>query len=182
MPELVVPVVGVHESFLAAMAEFAQEGRGLLGDDSMVGREIRDHRLEWQRPEVFAAYVAEVVAQSDPDSPRPEGWVPATTRWWVAGERYLGRIAIRHQLTPWLLEYGGHIGYDVRPSARRQGHATAMLHAALPVAAGLGITSALVTCDHDNVGSRKVIEACGGRLEDRRGQKLRYWLATGPDA
>jgi predicted acetyltransferase len=73
---------------------------------------------------------------------------------------------------------GGHIGYDVRPSARRRGHATAMLRAALPVARGLGIESALVTCDEDNVASRKVIEANGGVFEDQRGDKLRFWIPT----
>jgi predicted acetyltransferase len=81
-------------------------------------------------------------------------------------------------LTPALLEGGGHIGYDVRPSARRRGHATAMLCAALPLARGLGIESALVTCDVTNVASRKVIEAAGGILEDQRGGKLRFWLPT----
>jgi predicted acetyltransferase len=88
----------------------------------------------------------------------------------------LGRIAIRHRLTPQLREVGGHIGYDVRPSARRCGRATAMLRAALPVARTLGIESALVTCDVDNVASRTVIERNGGMLEDQRGDKLRFWV------
>ncbi|HYN65972.1 MAG TPA: hypothetical protein VES93_03725 [Ornithinibacter sp.] len=38
---------------------------------------------------------------------------------------------------------------------------------------------ALVTCDVDNVGSAKVIEANGGVLEDVRGDKKRYWVPTG---
>ena len=70
-------------------------------------------------------------------------------------------------------EVGGHIGYDMRPSARCRGHATAMLRAALPVAGALGIDQALITCDADNVGSRRVIERNGGILEDQRGDKLR---------
>lgn len=53
-----------------------------------------------------------------------------------------------------------------------------MLRAALPVACGLGIESALVTCDVDNVGSRKVIEANGGIFEDQRGGKFRFWVPT----
>ena len=73
---------------------------------------------------------------------------------------------------------GGHIGYDVRPSARRRGHATAMLRGALIVARGLGIESALVTCSVDNVGSRTVIERNGGVLEDERAGKLRFWVPT----
>jgi predicted acetyltransferase len=73
---------------------------------------------------------------------------------------------------------GGHIGYDVRPSARRRGYATAMLRDALIVARRLGIESALVTCSVDNVGSRTVIERNGGVLEDERSGKLRFWLPT----
>jgi predicted acetyltransferase len=53
----------------------------------------------------------------------------------------------------------------VLPAYRRRGHATAILRASLRLAHGLGITSALVTCDDDNVGSRTVIESCGGVLE-----------------
>jgi len=39
---------------------------------------------------------------------------------------------------------------------------------------------ALVTRDHDNVASRRVIEANGGVFEDRRGDKLRFWVPTAP--
>jgi predicted acetyltransferase len=53
-----------------------------------------------------------------------------------------------------------------------------MLRAALPVAQGLSVESALVTCDVTNIASRKVIEANGGVLEDQRGDKLRFWLPT----
>jgi predicted acetyltransferase len=55
-----------------------------------------------------------------------------------------------------------------------------MLRAALPIAHQLGIERALITCDWDNVGSRKTIEANGGVFEDRRGVKLRYWVPTFP--
>jgi predicted acetyltransferase len=54
-----------------------------------------------------------------------------------------------------------------------------MLAAALPVTHALGIDPALVTCDGSNVGSRRVIEANGGVLDDKRGSELRFWLPTG---
>lgn len=178
MPELSAPVERVHESFLAAMAEFRAEGRGDPDDLTMIGRDIREFGSGWADPAAFAAYVAAVRAQSLEETPRPTGFVPSTTLWWVEDDAYLGRLVIRHRLTPFLLELGGHIGYDVRPAARRRGHATAMLRAALPLARGLGVDSALVTCDATNVASRKVIEANGGVLEDRRGVKLRFWVPT----
>ena len=178
MPQLCPPTTRVHLSFLAAMAEFRAEGRGDGADNSMIGRDIRDRGAEWSDPGVFSEYVALVVDQAREDAPRPAWMVPSTTLWWVDGTEYLGRISIRHRLTPTLLEWGGHIGYDVRPSARRRGVATAMLAAVRPVAAGLGIDPALVTCDLDNIGSRKVIEANGGVLEDQRAGKLRFWVPT----
>jgi predicted acetyltransferase len=182
MPELSRPTARVRVSFVAAMAEFRGEGRGEPDDQSMIGREIREMGHVWSAaPDGgggFVGYVAWLIGQAREESPRPADHVPATTLWWVDGDDYLGRLAIRHRLTRHLLEVGGHIGYDVRPSARRRGHATAMLRAALPMARGLGIESALVTCDVDNVASRKVIEHGGGVLEDQRGDKLRFWVPT----
>ncbi|HEX6454470.1 MAG TPA: GNAT family N-acetyltransferase, partial [Trebonia sp.] len=127
----------------------------------------------------FAGYVRRLRADALEESPRGPGFVPATMLWWVDGEKYLGRLTIRHRLTPRLLEIGGHIGYDIRSSARRRGHATSMLAAALPLARELRIDPALITCDEDNIASRKVIEANGGVLEDTRGGKLRFWVPTG---
>lgn len=173
------PTVAVHRSFLDAMAEFAAEGRGGPDDDTMVGWEIRTYAAQWSGRDAFAAFVADLRADSLETTPRPPGTVACTTLWWTEGRNYLGRIAIRHRLTPRLEQVGGHIGYDVRPSARRRGHGTAMLAAALPVAAHLGISDALLTCDVVNAASRRVIEAKGGTLAGEGDGKLRYWVPTG---
>src|SRR5262245_35121739 len=126
MPDLVAPTALVRVSFLAAMAEFQAEERGASIDQSMVG----DGRGgDWSTPAGFDRYVRWLRDQASEHVPRPPGYVPATTLWWVAGWEYLGRLAIRHRLTARLHEMGGHIGYDVRPTARRRGHATAMLAA-----------------------------------------------------
>ncbi|WP_432985558.1 GNAT family N-acetyltransferase [Dactylosporangium sp. CA-233914] len=132
MAELSLPVTDVRGSFLAAMAEFQREGRGAAGDSSMIGHEIRHFGPRWGTAEGFAEYVEWLLLQRFEETPRREGFVASTTFWWVDGDEYLGRIVVRHRLTPNLLEAGGHIGYDVRPTARRRGHATAMLRAVLP--------------------------------------------------
>jgi predicted acetyltransferase len=179
MPELVRPTLEVHRSFLAAMAEFRGEGRGGVDDNSMIGLENREFGGTWDTLEGFAAYVQKIRREADEDAPRPAGWVPCTTLWYVEDAEYFGRLAIRHRLTDLLRDSGGHIGYDVRPTARRRGYATAMLGEALPLALALGLDQVLITCDTDNVASRKVIEANGGRYEDTRGNKLRYWIPCG---
>jgi predicted acetyltransferase len=160
------------------MDEFLAEGRGTGDDHSVIGHYLRDRRAAWSSQPSFEAFTQEVVAQRLEETPRPSGFVPDTELWWVEGDEFLGRIGIRHRLTPALRELGGNIGYDVRPSARRRGHATTMLREALVVARGLGISSALVTCDVSNIGSRTVIERNGGVLEDERGGKLRFWIRT----
>jgi predicted acetyltransferase len=174
MAELITPEVGFKDSFLAAMAEFAAEGRA--GDGSGIGHDLQRWTGRWESDDGFAAYVGERIAERD--RVVEPGWVLNTNLWWVEGEEYIGRMSIRHELNEMLADVGGHIGYDVRRSRRRQGHATAMLAAALPIARDLGIAKALLTCDVDNVASRLVIERNGGVLEGTRGGKLRYWLPT----
>jgi predicted acetyltransferase len=143
-----------------------------------MARWMRQYADRWHTEAGFADFLHHLHADSTPDAPRPAHHVPQSTWWLVEGDVYLGRISCRHVLNDWLLEYGGHVGYEVRPSARRQGHATAMLHAVLPHVAALGIDRALLTCDATNIASRKVIEAAGGTLEDQRGEKLRFWVPT----
>ncbi|GAA5118077.1 GNAT family N-acetyltransferase [Alloalcanivorax gelatiniphagus] len=174
MPQLVLPTPSVRESFLEAMEEFVAEGVEFSQTAAWIDR----HAPGWQQPAAFEEFVEAVRADALEKTPRPEWHVPCTTLWWVDGDDYLGRIAIRHRLNDFLLDVGGHIGYDVRPSRRREGHATAMLRHALPWARDLGIDPALVTCDDDNLGSARVIEAAGGVLEDVRGVKRRYWVPT----
>jgi len=113
-----------------------------------------------------------------------QGWVPTTSLWLLRdGQHLLGRLSIRHSLTPWLEAEGGHIGYAVRASERRRGYATLMLSLALPVARQIGLTRVLITCDKKNIASARVIQKNGGILEDERPSQVpgreivqRYWI------
>jgi len=108
--------------------------------------------------------------------------VPAHTFFALdSGGEMIGVISVRHTLNEYLLWFGGHIGYGVRPSARRHGHATAMLAAALPVARGLGLSRVMVSCNKENIGSARTIQNNGGVLENEvveDGQIVqRYWIS-----
>lgn len=167
VPVLVPPDPRYHRSFVSSMAE--QPGQVYL---------YRSSEHELLDPAVFAAYVARLLADPLPETPRPVGFVPGTIRWWVDGDHYLGRVSIRHELNEHLRTLGGHIGYWIRPSARGLGHGSAAFRASLPLAAALGIDPALLTCDEDNVASRRIIEGAGGVFENRIGIKRRYWVPT----
>ncbi len=98
-------------------------------------------------------------------------------------DQLVGRTSIRHKLTDFLLEAGGHIGYAVLPNERRKGYASAIFKASLEyVRVNLPqIEKVLVTCDEGNIGSEKTISHNGGVLENivptESGiNKKRFWI------
>ena len=132
----------------------------------------------------FRRYL-EVLAEQERGENLLPDHVPETFLFAFAGTSIVGRVSIRHALTPFLERVGGHIGYVVVPDYRRQGYATAILRQSLQIARQkLGLTRVLVTCDDDNVGSIRVIEKNGGVLEsvvtgpDSEKPKRRYWITT----
>lgn len=177
MPRLARPQAHHHASWLAALQDFGDapvNGSGFW--HWLPGRETSDLSA-------YEAFIADLKLRGDPAVPPEPGKVQSDYYWITDGEadEVVGFLALRHTLTPALLEVGGHIGFSVRPSRRREGHATRALRLALPRAAELGIESALVTCDDGNLGSQRAIEANGGRLEDVRNGKRRYWITTAPE-
>lgn len=127
----------------------------------------------------FADYLDHRIGEEDVTREPAPGRVHCTFRWIEWDGRLVGFLAVRHALNGYLYEVGGHIGYSVRPEARRRGIATQALHSGLLEARRLGIDPVLVTCHEDNVGSRRVIEANGGRFESTTRGFRRYWIGNG---
>lgn len=130
----------------------------------------------------FDAWLTNIRNLKDPAT-TPAGLVPATQ--YLAldeNEHLVGMTNLRHRLNDYLLTYGGHIGYSVRPSERQNGYATRMLQLTLEHAREKGIEKVLVCCDRYNVASAKTIRANGGVLEDERFDSAdgtltqRYWI------
>ncbi len=175
MTSLIVPDIRLHNSWLAGAEEFQGahlDGAGVegVGAEQWPLDELRD-------PKTFRRFTAALIADALPDARRKEGYVPCTYRWIVDADTFLGSIAVRHELNEYLLQEGGHIGYSVRPSERRRGHANNALREILPVAWTLGIDQVLLTCDESNAGSRATIERNDGVYEDSRNGKRRYWIS-----
>ena len=98
-------------------------------------------------------------------------------------DRLLGLIQIRLALRDYLLHFGGHIGYCVRPTERRKGYATLMLRHALDICRKENLRRVLVTCLDTNLASARTIERCGGMLDsvvfdhlNEQADIRRYWI------
>jgi predicted acetyltransferase len=173
VPELIEPTTLLHSQWLASHDDWGpgthEDGAGLLAEDDV------------RSPDGFAAWVGRLRRESDTTVPSAAGRVHCTYWWIVEGDTVLGAIALRHELNDFLLRAGGHIGYGIRPSARRRGLATWALGQVLAAARTHGLDRVLITCADDNVASARVIEHHGGVLEDVRdtelGRTRRYWVS-----
>lgn len=188
MTQVVRPDARYHRSYLEAAAEFGDARRDGDGDLSMApdpstgfaGFDFTGGVLD--DPATFAELVRVRRAEEIAETPRPAGRVSCTHLWVVDGDAYVGSVALRHELTDFLLREGGHIGYSTRPSARRRGHASAAVREVLRVAHERGMGRVLITCAEDNLGSRAIIEGVGGAYEDSQVGTRRYWVETSPFA
>ncbi len=166
-PFLSQPDAAYRLSYLAALREFHAENRNLEQDAVVLSRN-------------FENYVRHIQRQATDE--RRDGLVPETFFWLIDEGSYIGRMSLRHYLNERLLQFGGHIGYEIRPGKRRMGYGKTILRLGLEQARQQGITRALVTCDDDNIGSAKIIEANGGVLENivllnsRAVATRRYWI------
>lgn len=136
----------------------------------------------WDLCATVEDWLADLAARED-EATCPPGYVPANTFLClrVADRRLIGFVDIRHKLNDDLLNYGGHVGYSIRPDERGKGYGKRQLALALAKCRELGLTRALVCCQADNQRSRRVIESQGGQFEDARqepgnGLALRYWF------
>lgn len=100
----------------------------------------------------------------------------------LSKKRLLGMFNIRHYLNKDLLSTGGHVGYSIRPNEREKGYAKLGLIEAVKFLNSMGEADVLVTCDLDNLASKRVIIACGGVLENivysdkYKCEVERYWI------
>lgn len=86
--------------------------------------------------------------------------------WVIEKEKIVGHASIRlnPEIDEDVLKYCGHIMYGVVPSKRKSGYGTTICHLLIEKMNELGYKEIIVTCNHDNIGSSKVIENNSGEF------------------
>lgn len=160
-----------HEEWAALFASF--------GDELIHGSGLETVPADTSAA-AFAAYLEHCLGEEDPWREPAPGRVHCAYRWIEEDGELVGVISLRLALTPFLFERGGHVGYAVAPHARRRGIATRALALMVAEARERGVDPVLVTCDEDNVASRRTIEASGGVHDGTVEGMRRYWIGDGP--
>ena len=167
--ELVVPTMEYKDQVMAFKAEMLEYGSDFDGCNGLREAETYEEWLDFRGREV------------------KKGRAPSYT--WLTVRRFDGRVVgiVNYRPSPlsdFLLQYGGHIGYCIRPSERRKGYAKEQLRLALEKCRAAGEKRVLLTCDPDTA-SEKTILANGGVLENevedvpglgKSGTIRRYWI------
>lgn len=82
----------------------------------------------------------------------------------LATGKKLGNIDLRIGNTTHLVCYGGHIGYGVRPEHRGNRYAARSTQLLFPLAKKHDLNPLWITCNPDNLASRRTCEIAGGTL------------------
>jgi len=169
--KLIFPEENYSEDIMAYRKEFLDRGDSMDGSGCLRRLNSAAEWIEFCRNNLKAETT-------------PAPLVPATQFIAVreSDNRIVGMLQVRHYFNDNLREWGGHIGYSVRPSERRKGYAKEMLRRSLDFCRSLGLDKVLVTCLEDNEGSRKTIVANGGVFErttfepEDQVTLERYWI------
>jgi predicted acetyltransferase len=166
------PSIEHRESYIEALAEFQAEGRYNFLDSDEVAAHFEDfiEKINSGKKNLHKPYADWVET------------VPETVLWLVKDNEFIGTLNIRHRLNWHLEKWGGHVNFIIRPSMRGIGFGKKILQKGMPYICYLGIDRALLTVDPEDDAAVKIVEFCGGELEDvtpatdKFPARRRYWL------
>ncbi len=101
-------------------------------------------------------------------------FVPYTCYVFIIENKIVGVGSVRHYLNEYLEKFGGHIGYSIRPNDRKKGYGSKALELLIKQAKEMDIENILITCNINNIGSKKVIENNNGKFINQIDETLRF--------
>jgi tagatose 1,6-diphosphate aldolase len=104
-----------------------------------------------------------VQASREPYNPSTQ-WVPTYRFDMRASGAFAGSISLRIANTPLVVLYLGHIGYGVETAFRGRHFAARSCRLLLPLARHHGLDPVWITCNPDNIASRRTCELAGATL------------------
>ncbi|MHC5249842.1 GNAT family N-acetyltransferase [Enterococcus sp. LJL90] len=170
--QLIPPTISLEKEILAYKNEFPASAEGIAGTSYLS----------------FATSISDWLADLKKFESRetiPDNLVPGFEYLLVAehSTKILGMLNLRTELNDTLEKFGGHIGYSIAPSERRQGLGKEILRLGLEKARELNLEKVLLVCNETNPPSQKIIEANGGQFEDSlfdsedNQRVFRYWIS-----
>ena len=167
---IIHPSVEYKDQIIAALQSFQEKNEIMHGSGSLAKL---DSVEEW---------IDEMEKNRYPETVKA-GMVPADTFLGIrkSDNKLVGIINFRHELNDLLFQFGGHIGYSILPEERQKGYGKVMTMLAVEKAREFGLERIMITCEKKNAGSAKIIQGCGGILENeaiRQDGEIvqRYWI------
>ena len=151
MSELVLPNTKYIHSIKEAYREQYQHGETSKEALDVILSELKD-------PDSFVRIIRD---KSKGIGLKP-GQAPVTRYWLIDNDEYIGTLGLRKKITKKIKYHEGHMGFQIRPSKRKQGYGAEVLRLGLLKAKDAGLKSVYINCSEKNVASIKIIEKNGG--------------------
>ena len=173
---LEIPSLERKEEALEYIEEFYKYGSQIHGTGSL-DRELK-------KGKTYEEWLSNNIKLHDEIYASEKGLVPSYTYFLIREDdnKLVGMIDLRLGLNDYLRNFGGNIGYSIRPTERKKGYNKINLYLVLQSAKENNLDRVLITCADSNEGSRKTIISLGGKFEktnidesDNETMEL-YWI------
>lgn len=180
MIKFIIPTLEYVPSYIEALKISEEEG---FPDFIGTSKEIEKNPKE---------FIEKVNLLDSKDCIKVKDYLLPSKLFWLVNvdtKEFIGRVSIRYNVNnPYLEIFGGHIGYMVNKKFRKKGFGFMLLEFGIKIAREISLGEILITCNENNLSSKKIIEKAGGKLinsiydNNEKINKLRYRIILNESA